>query len=228
MTSLGLESILYAKNIMWGFSNDFHPGYVRDEYYAKYPINKKTTIILAVARLEEDKGIGNLICAIASLIKTNPNCYLLIKGDGPLYTQYLNLIKELKLEQSIMILKDKISRSELIKLYQLCDIFILPSERDLMPFSIGEAMMTGKPVISTKNAVAEDFIRTNRTGIMIERSDSTLLLNSLQSLINDSEKFKQLGLNARSTALDNFAINNVANQLISAFKTIKIPKNDSK
>lgn len=221
MELLDNKSLLYHRNIIWGISEDFQPGNVRAKYIEKFPINDKTKIILTVARLEEDKGIDNLIIAMVKILQKIPTCYLIIKGSGPLEKEYKELILKLQLQNKIKIISNRLSRNDLIELYQLSDVYVLPSNRDLVPFSIGEAMMSGKPIISTRNAWAEDYVTAEKTGIMVEQSNPDILSNQLIQILSDNQKLKQMGINARKIAMDNFSVKNVAKQLISAFESIK-------
>jgi glycosyltransferase involved in cell wall biosynthesis len=77
---------------------------------------------------------------------------LLIVGSGPKKDEYLNFIKENKMDN--VIIKDFMKKEELMNLFTGCDFFITLSLEDIYGHTTNEAMAKGLPVISSNKVVS--------------------------------------------------------------------------
>ena len=94
--------------------------------------------------LVEEKGLGYLIKAFRMLLKKNPDCRLVIAGDGDL-SKY---IYESRYCSKITFV-GKLPHKELYLLYQIADIGVLPSLMEQCSYTVIEMLMFGLPIIGT-------------------------------------------------------------------------------
>src|SRR3989338_8439052 len=109
----------------------FVPGDKDPHLLARHGLSSHTRIILFVGGLDSAhyfKGLEILIRACAKLTRhTTPEFALLIIGQhGDLEDHYKKMIATVGLERRIII-AGTVSDSELVKYYQTCDVFVLPS-----------------------------------------------------------------------------------------------------
>jgi len=100
-------------------------------------------VIGFVGRLAKEKGLAYLVKAVRPIMKEDGNVALVLVGDGPYHDELCGLIKELDLEEHIVILG---KRSDLADLYASMDVCVLPSLNEGVPMAVLEAMAAGKPV----------------------------------------------------------------------------------
>jgi len=112
-----------------------------------FETNENTLIIISVAELHERKGLKYLIKAISETKEKYPNIKLVIVGEGPDRKNLEELIKELKLENHVILLG---RRKEIPKLLKSSNIFVLPSRREAFGLVNLEAMITPLPIIASK------------------------------------------------------------------------------
>lgn len=94
--------------------------------------------------------------------------------------------------------------AELVNLYQMCDVFALPTRADCYSLVSLEALAAGMPVVVTKmGGIPEIFAGTN-TGRLIEAEDYDALKANLDELVTNHELRTQMGVEARKTAVDRF------------------------
>src|SRR5699024_4861437 len=86
----------------------------------------KIITVLSVSSLIDRKGIKFNIMAINKLLKFYPNIQYKIIVDGEQRNELENLVKELGIEENVKFLGSK-SNKELVKYFDECDIFALPS-----------------------------------------------------------------------------------------------------
>ena len=113
-------------------------------------INDQTFVLLFVGRLIKEKGIVELIEACKIIKQNKIRFKLFCLGNGPLLGEIKQLIKDLGLENEILLV-GQIPEEETKYYYSNCDILILPSYREGFPMAVFQAVAAGKPVITIKS-----------------------------------------------------------------------------
>jgi glycosyltransferase involved in cell wall biosynthesis len=96
-----------------------------------------------------------------------------------------------------------IDRRSMPNIYQLSDIFILPSQSEGFPVTAQEAMASGLPVIMTDDP-AYDLYELDKTLVKLVASDGESIGDALASTAADPELRRVMGAYSRRYALENF------------------------
>lgn len=113
---------------------------LRKEKRKELGISDDTLVIGHVGRFVEQKNHRFLIDVFNGVHKQEENSILLLAGQGPLMDEIKNKVKSLKLEKNVKFLGQ---RSDIDKLYQAFDVFLLPSLYEGLPVVGVEAQATG-------------------------------------------------------------------------------------
>lgn len=106
--------------------------------------------ICAVGRIEAQKGYTYLLEACARVAQSNRNLFTLeIVGKGPLEEELRGQAKTLGISDLVRLRGFVPWGSELLKILQSSDLFVLPSITEGMPRAAIEAMACGLPVIAS-------------------------------------------------------------------------------
>ena len=89
-----------------------------------------------------------------------------------------------------------------------------------IPRSILEAMSCEKAVIAASNSGIPDVIQHNENGILVDDNNYEKLAKEIISLLQNDQKRKKLGTNARSTIINNFNWNIFVKKMNSIFTSI--------
>ena len=118
--------------------------------------------LLFVGRLAGEKSVDTIIKAMPLVIKKHPEVKLDIVGCGPLSKKLHTLAMELEIGRSINF-HGRVTSAKLLALYQMADIFVLPSVAELEGIVVLEAMACGKPIIisDSKDSAATHFVDGN-------------------------------------------------------------------
>lgn len=173
---------------------DIIPFGVDTEFFRPLETPKKEDMfqILSVGYLIERKGFEYLIKAMNDVLKKYENVQLTIVGSGPLEKKLNNLIKKLKLQNNIKIIKN-ISDDELLRLYNSSDIFVLPSIVDSQGNTEGlgvvllEAMACKLPVIGSNIGGIPDIIQDGETGLLVTEKDISGLSRAILNIIENEK-----------------------------------------
>jgi CDP-glycerol glycerophosphotransferase len=125
-----------------------------------------STQFVTLGRLSPEKGHAKLIRAFAELTKSHPACKLTILGDGPLRDDLEFLIEELALESNVFLAGLRINPFPAL---QRSDCFVFSSDYEGQGLVVLEALILGKPVIST-DVVGPRSVLENGHGMLVENS----------------------------------------------------------
>lgn len=124
---------------------------VREEVRRELGVEGKFVLGM-VGRLSEEKNFPFALALMAELSKNNPDCILVIAGNGDEEQNLKNKIRELGIEDRVQMLG---RRSDVERLYQAYDVFLLPSFHEGFPVSAVEAMSAGLPVLLSDTITRE-------------------------------------------------------------------------
>src|SRR5262249_47962423 len=160
-------------------------------------------LLLAVGRLVEKKGFPVLIeaCRLLKDWGYQFQCQL-ICGGGPCAGQVASLIRELGLED-VVVMRPAVTQEELRQIYQQATLFTLPcqiaenNDRDGIPNVLVEAMAVGLPVVSTNISGIPELIEHGVSGLLTPQKDAPPLAEAVARLLDTPALRKKLGSAAR-------------------------------
>jgi glycosyltransferase involved in cell wall biosynthesis len=87
------------------------------------------------------------------------------------------------------------------------------------------AMNFGKPVIATAVGSNADIIRNNKTGILVPPDDPAAMAEAIQSVIDDREFGRALGIAAREYVTRDLSWTGIAEKTLGVYTAEKTAKN---
>jgi glycosyltransferase involved in cell wall biosynthesis len=181
---------------------------------------ERRPIILAVGRLERDKGFDLLIKAAHRCLETHKEWQLWIVGEGKERPALEELIHCYKMQDRIF-LKGK--HQDVSPFYKQASVFVLSSRVEGFPNALLEAMSCGVAVVSADCLTGpRDIIQHNYNGLLIPPEDSAALEKALSCLIKDKELRLKLGENAQQVRI-NYSLDKISQTWRDVFqKHIKL------
>jgi len=187
--------------------------------------DKEIFQILSIGYLIERKGFEYLITAVEEVLKVHNNVKLKIVGSGPLEVRIKKLIKELGLEETIEIIGN-VSDEKLLEIYNLSDLFVLPSIVDSQGNTEGlgvvllEAMACKLPVIASNIGGIPDIIHDGETGLLVPEKDSMEISLSIIKLIENEDLRELIALKGYNMVKEHFIWEKIAKEYISIYQEI--------
>lgn len=185
-------------------------------------------VIGAVGRFEPIKSYDILIKSFSRLLKlcgetTRKKPFLCLIGDGSQKDFLLELIKDLGIEQQVLLPG---FRNDCYAWYSLFDCFCLSSQSEGISIAMLEAMAAGLPVVTTHEFSTHDVIVEGVNGLLVPVNDCEVYAQTLLRLYEDPEICKSMRQRNATLIASEFTIQKVVTgyyyvyQQISSFYLI--------
>ena len=146
---------------------------------------KRDCITIATCgRISHEKGFNLAVEAADYLKKQGVKFYWLFIGDGADRDKIEKDLKEKKLEQYIEITGYKENPYPHMA---VADVYVQPSYEEAQPLVLLEAMVLGKPIVSTKTVGGNTILKGGEKGVLTDFSGQDIAKGIL-SLINNPDK----------------------------------------
>jgi len=178
-----------------------------DDFRRKYRLDNRY-VVLFVGRDDPQKGVKYLVNAVKNLARQIPEIMLVMVGQQDIYN-----------EKHILCLP-RVSRSELIKLYSLSDVFVLPSVYEPFGIVLLEAMACETPCIGIRTGGMPDIIDHNRTGLLVEPRSDEGLSEAISKLYHDPEKRYRMGKKGREKVISDFSWKDISDKTIKVYQQV--------
>lgn len=164
------------------------------EYAGAALNNPKEKKFVTAGRLMPQKNQKMMIRAFANVLEKHPDYRLVIYGEGPCREELENLVKELNVENNVLM-----PGNTTMLHGQLKDAtgFLLSSDYEGMPNALIEAMCMGLACVSTKVSGATDLIQDHKNGLLTEVDCQEEFEGAILELIENPEfveKFAKLSV----------------------------------
>lgn len=190
-------------------------------YFFNTPIPKnknKIFTILSVTRIIKRKRLQDVIDALAILKKKGIKIkYYIVGMKGDYYTELVKKIKKYDLKD--IIFTGAMKNKEVMKYYDKCDLFILPSIAEGLGNVFIEALARKKPIILTPNTGFSNFLKNKENAIIIPPFRPNKIAEGIELLIRDKRLTKKIANKGYNLVKKKF------NYEIIAKKTIKVYDN---
>ena len=175
----------------------------------EYPL-----VVGTIAEWTENKGLSYLIEAVPLVLKEIPDIQLCLVGWGELSAKFKVQSSKLQLEKNIFL----ISKSEAATYLKAFDIFVLPSLKEGLPYTILEAGLAGLPVVATRVGGIPDIIENETQGNLVEPASSKQLAEAIIRLSKDKNLREQPGTALKKRVTENFSLETMLRKTIELYQ----------
>jgi glycosyltransferase involved in cell wall biosynthesis len=155
-------------------------------------------LVLSVARLVPEKGIDDLISAVAEA--GDSRLRLVVAGDGPRREALIELAAGLGVRLTIL---GHVAEAELARTYVDADVFALLSRHEPWGVAVNEAAASGLPLLlSDRVGAASDLLADGRNGFLVPAGDVHEAAVALRRLAAEPGLRQELGTRSRELVRD--------------------------
>lgn len=198
----------------------------KEKLLSKYEVPySERKLLLTVAQLNIRKGLDTALKVVGELKKEDQIVNYVIIGSGDDEQRLNNLIRQLDLEDQVFILPN-IDNDELIKFYNICDVFLLPSrhEGDINVEGFGivflEANACEKAVIAGNSGGIPDAVDDGKSGFLVEPNNINEIKEKILYLLKNQDISREMGKYGRQRVIEEFNWKKVAADMICCMEEL--------
>lgn len=172
--------------------------------------------IVAAFYSKDIKGYQYLLPAVARLNEAGIPITLHICGGGDYFRHYVDLAKELGIEDSC-VFYGSCTREQVYSIVSQMDFNISASLYECSGVSVEEALLLGKPMLVTKSGGANSLVNEDMA-VIVEKGSTEALVDGMKEMIRRLDSF-DIGA-IREYALNNFEIDHVSRAYMKLYQRL--------
>ncbi len=168
-----------------------------------------------VGRLEEAKGFGDLLEAVAGLRHEFADLTVVLAGDGPFRPALEAQARDLGLAGRVCFLG---FQPDVQLVYDALDVFAFPSWCETLGYALLEAMATELPAVGSAVGGIPEVIADGRTGLVVPPRSPDGLAIALRTLLLDAPVRRRMGVAARQRVTEAFHERDMVRKTIDLYR----------
>ena len=155
------------------------------------PLDRTARHVVAMGRLDAQKGFDILVRAFADCYATRPEWRLTVLGDGKERHRLATLAEELGVA-TVVAFPGRVTAPAAV--LRSADLFVLSSRYEGFPNALLEAMAVGLPVVATDcPSGPKHIVRDGIDGILVPVENAAALATSMAVLMDDETLRRRFG-----------------------------------
>ncbi len=185
----------------------------REQAQKKLLTKTSPFVIGTIAEWTKNKGLFYFLEALLKIKNRNFDVVLIGSGQNPDKEKIYEFVKSHNMK-NIYLHEWIPNAASYLKAF---DMFVLPSLKEGLPYTLLEAGLAELPVISTQVGGIPEIIGPDE-GILINAGNSEKLAEKIEELINNPEKGKKIAANLRQKIIREFSLSKMLYATLSAYE----------
>lgn len=173
--------------------------------------------LLAVGRLEAQKGHDVLLEAMPAILARHPGAHLSIAGEGVGRPALTDQIRRLGLESRVTLLG---ARGDVQALMARSGVLVHPSRWEGFGLVLLEAMATGLPIVASGVGGVPEVVADRVTGRLVAPEDPVGLASAVGDLLSDPAEAAELGTAGRQRLIEVFDPDRMARETTEVYRAL--------
>ena len=174
-------------------------------------------ILLAVSRLEAQKGLDVAIEALARLRPRHPQAVLVVLGQGSLAQELRELARARGVDDAVHL---PYSVGDVADWLGRADVLVHPARWEGFGLALLEAMLAGLPIVASRVSAIPEIVLDGETGLLVPPDDPQRLAAALDDLLSDPGRARALGEAGRERAHASFSVERMATRTIAVYERV--------
>jgi|GEM_PF-1627141 len=182
--------------------------------------------LLMIGRFTEEKCFDTAFYALKLLVAKYPTLRMTLIGDGPLFSDLMELRSALELED-VLTLKGFIPHQDIDSYIEQSSVVVIPSSYESFCLVALEAAIAGRPVVASNVLGLTEVVDNGKTGILVEPKSPQQLAAGIAKILDDSELRIEMGHAAQKRAHTHFSIDQSVQQYCTLYEQLVKETNES-
>jgi glycogen(starch) synthase len=173
-------------------------------------VGPEARVLLAVSRLEPQKGVDVAIRALPEVRRRHPETVLVVLGEGPQREELATLARELDVP---VLLPGRVP--DVAAWLKRADLLVHPARWEGFGLALLEAMLASLPVVATNVSSIPEIVADGETGLLVAPDDAPALAAALSRVLDDPKEYGERG---RARALAEFSVAQMADRTLAVYE----------
>lgn len=196
----------------------------RDLAGARPPRSDRLRIVYTGRLVQYQKRILDFVALAEALDARGVPYEISLIGTFPVHDEAAGLFHERAarhLDAGTIRLPGRLSRERIFEALRASDFFVLLSDFEGLPLSLGEAMAAGcVPVVADMKSGISELLTSGENGLIVKGRDYARWAGVLVDLWNDRAALSEMSQRARRTVRDGFTVERIAQQFDELFRQV--------
>ena len=167
--------------------------------------------LLYIGRIAREKGVYEMLQGMRLALEMGVEARLIVAGNGAELPRLRRYAQALGLGARVCF-AGPVFGADKVKLLGGCDLFMLPSYSEGLPYALLESMAAGVPVIATPVGAIPDVVADGTHGILVPARDGKSIAEALATLCLDRERLSWMSRACRRRIRAAYSIDRVAKE----------------
>jgi glycosyltransferase involved in cell wall biosynthesis len=167
-------------------------------------------VVLAVCRLESQKGVDVAVRALASVRASHPDAHLVVLGEGPERPKLASIARQAGVPLHLL---GRVP--DVTAWLRRASVLVHPVRWEGFGLAVLEAMLAGLPVIASDVSSLPELVADGETGVLVPPDDPEALAAGLRRVLDDPAGFGAAGLRR---AEERFSVPRMADATLAVYE----------
>jgi glycosyltransferase involved in cell wall biosynthesis len=168
-------------------------------------------VLLAVCRLEPQKGLDVAVRALPDIRARHPKVELVVLGEGPQRSELEQLAGTLQVPVHLL---GRVP--DVAAWLRRADLLVHPARWEGFGLALLEAMLASKPVVATNVSSIPEIVADGETGLLVAPDDSAALATAVTRVLADPNRYGEQG---RRRAQSQFSVRGMTDRTVALYET---------
>jgi glycosyltransferase involved in cell wall biosynthesis len=173
------------------------------------PLPERARVLLAVARLEPQKGLDVLVRALPAIRERHPEAVVVVLGEGP---------ERAALAAEGVHLPGRVG--DVAAWYERAEVVVHPARWEGFGLALLEAMLAARPVVASAVSSIPEIVAEGETGLLVPPDDAAALAAAVCSLLDDPARAAALGRAGLARARAEFSAARMAERTAAVYREL--------
>jgi glycosyltransferase involved in cell wall biosynthesis len=168
-------------------------------------------VLLAVCRLEPQKGLDIAVRALPDIRARHPKAELVVLGEGPQRSELERLSGELQVPVHLL---GRVP--DVAAWLRRAEVLVHPARWEGFGLALLEGMLASKPVVATNVSSIPEIVVNGETGLLVAADDESAFADAVTRVLNDPGSYGELG---HKRAQSQFSIASMSDRTLALYET---------
>jgi len=190
--------------------------------HPRAPSDPRTPLrLIYVGRLAPRKGLSETIEALRLARAAGCAVRLVIAGSGPEEARLRQQVRDAGLVHDVSF-AGPVRGDHKARLLSLCDVMVLPSYSEGMPYALLEAMAAGVVPLATSVGAIPEVVRHGVHGVLVAPRDPKAIARALTGLALDRAGLERMSVACRGRVASSYSVERLAADFAALYRAIGV------